>query len=168
MISLLVAMGKNHVIGFENDMPWHLPEDLKYFKEKTSGHTIIMGRKTFDSIGRVLPNRRNVVLTRQEIDFPEGIEVIQDIEMIYQWNKENPDQELFVIGGGNLYKQVLPYADRLYITEIDESFEGDTYFPTFEADEWVLTSKMNGIRNDRNPYDYSFLQYDRKSSSTGK
>lgn len=162
MISLLVAMGKNHVIGFENDMPWHLPGDLKYFKEKTTGHTIIMGRKTFDSIGRVLPNRRNVVLTRQEMDFPDGIEVIQDINLIYQWNKENSDQEFFVIGGGNLYEQVLPHADRMYITEIDESFHGDTYFPNFKADEWELTSKVQGEKTSTNPYDYSFLQYDRK------
>lgn len=162
MISLLVAMGKNHVIGFENDMPWHLPEDLKYFKEKTTGHTIIMGRKTFDSIGRVLPNRRNVVLTRQEIDFPDGVEVIQDINLIYQLNKENPDQEFFVIGGGDLYKQVLPYADRMYITKIDESFEGDTYFPTFVAEEWEVTSEVKGKKDDHNPYDYYFLQYNRR------
>lgn len=162
MISLLVAMGKNHVIGFENDMPWHLPEDLKYFKEKTTGHTIIMGRKTYDSIGRVLPNRRNVVLTRQKLDFPKEVEVIRDIKQIYQWNKANPDQELFVIGGGNLYNQVLPYADRMYITEIDENFEGDTFFPTFEANEWTLTSKVKGERNNDNPYEYYFLQYDRR------
>src|SRR5690625_1236929 len=162
MISLLVAMGKNHVIGYENDMPWHLPEDLKYFKEKTTGHTIIMGRKTYDSIGRVLPNRRNVVLTRQKLDFPKEIEVIRDINQIYQWNKANPDQELFVIGGGNLYNQVLPYADRMYITEIDENFEGDTFFPTFEANEWTLTSKVKGERNNDNPYEYYFLQYDRR------
>lgn len=162
MISLLVAMGKNHVIGFENDMPWHLPEDLKYFKEKTTGHTIIMGRKTYDSIGRVLPNRRSVVLTRQKLDFPKEIEVIRDINQIYQWNKANPDQELFIIGGGNLYNQVLPYADRMYITEIDENFEGDTFFPTFEANEWTLTSKVKGERNNDNPYEYYFLQYDRR------
>lgn len=162
MISLLVAMGKNHVIGFENDMPWHLPEDLKYFKEKTTGHTIIMGRKTYDSIGRVLPNRRNIVLTRQKLDFPKEIEVIRDINQIYQWNKANPDQELFIIGGGNLYNQVLPYADRMYITEIDENFEGDTFFPTFEANEWTLTSKVKGERNNDNPYEYYFLQYDRR------
>lgn len=162
MISLLVAMGKNHVIGFENDMPWHLPEDLKYFKEKTTGQTIIMGRKTFDSIGRVLPNRRNVVLTRQETDFPDGVEVIQDIDKIYQWNQENPDQEFFVIGGGNLYEQVLPYADRMYITEIDESFHGDTFFPTFQRTEWELTSKVKGKKSDRHSYHYSFLQYDRR------
>src|SRR5699024_2428517 len=121
-----------------------------------------MGRKTFDSIGRALPNRRNIVLTRQQIDFPDGIEVIQDIDLIYQWHKEDPEQELFVIGGGKLYEQVLPYADRMYITEIGETFEGDTYFPTFEAEKWELTSKVKGKKNDHNPYDYYFLQYDRR------
>lgn len=161
MISLLVAMDKNHVIGFKNDMPWHLPEDLKYFKEKTTGQTIIMGRKTFDSIGRVLPNRRNIVLTRQKIDFPDGIEVIHDIKEIDQLNKERPDQELFIIGGGHLYKQVIAYADRMYITEINESFEGDTYFPTFTRNEWTLTSKIKGKKDENNPYEYYFLQYDR-------
>lgn len=161
MISLLVAMDTNHVIGFENDMPWHLPEDLKYFKEKTTGQTIIMGRKTFDSIGRVLPKRQNVVLTRQKMGLPDGIEVIHDINLIYQWNKEQPDQEFFVIGGGNLYEQILPYADRMYITRIEESFQGDTYFPNYKDDEWELTSKIKGKKDDQNSYDYYFLQYDR-------
>lgn len=162
MISLLVAMDKKHVIGFENEMPWHLPNDLKYFKEKTTDHAIIMGRKTFDSIGRVLPNRRNIVLTRQQTDFPKGVEVIHDIDSIYQLNRENPSQELFVIGGGDLFEQVLPYADRMYITEIDEEFPGDTYFPRFKAEEWLLASKVKGDKNMNNPYDYYFLQYDRK------
>lgn len=162
MISLLVAMDTNHVIGFEDDMPWHLPNDLKYFKEKTTGNTIVMGRKTFDSIGKALPNRRNVVLTREQTDFPEGVEVINDINFIRTWEKENPGEELFVIGGGHLFEQVLPYADRMYITEIDETFPGDTYFPTFQAEDWVLTSKTTGEKNDKNPYNYYFLQYDRK------
>lgn len=165
MISLLVAMDNNQVIGFENDMPWHLPNDLKYFKEKTTGQTIVMGRKTFDSIGRALPNRRNIVLTRGHADFPEGIEVIHDINFIQSWEKENPDKELFVIGGGHLFEQVLPYADRMYITEINEEFPGDTYFPSIQSDDWILTSKIQGQKDEKNPYDYSFLQYDRKRSS---
>lgn len=162
MISLLVAMDTNHVIGFENDMPWHLPNDLKYFKEKTTGNTMVMGRKTFDSIGRALPNRRNVVLTRKQSNFPEGVEVINDIDFIQTWEKKNPDEELFVIGGGHLFEQVLAYADRMYITEIDETFPGDTYFPAFQDEDWILTSKTKGEKNEKNPYDYYFLQYDRK------
>ncbi len=136
MISLLVAMDKNHVIGFENDMPWHLPKDLKFFKEKTTGNIMVMGRKTYESIGRVLPNRRNIVLTRKLIDFPEGIEVINDLKTVYEWNEENPDKEYFVIGGGDIFKQALPYADRMYITWIDEAFDGDTFS--------LISQKTNG------------------------
>lgn len=161
MISLLVAMDKNHVIGFENDMPWHIPKDLKFFKEKTTGHSMIMGRKTFDSIGRVLPNRRNIVLTRKQKDFPEGIEVINDVQTILELNEANPKEEFFVVGGGDIFKQVLPYAHRMYITVIDESFEGDTYFPEFSKAEWKVTSTEKGIKDTKNPYDYNFLQYDR-------
>src|SRR5690625_3351531 len=93
MISLLVAMGKNHVIGYQNDMPWHLPKDLKYFKETTTGHTIIMGRKTFESIGRPLPNRNNIVLTRNQAEFPQSVKVIHDLHTIYQMNSEQPNEE---------------------------------------------------------------------------
>jgi len=155
-------MDKNHVISFENDMPWHLPNDLKFFKEKTTGNIMIMGRKTYESIGRVLPNRRNIVLTRKLIDFPEGIETINDLKTIYQWNEKNPDKEYFVIGGGNIFKQALPYADRMYITWIDEAFDGDTFFPDFSEDEWELTDKIVGEKNEKNPYNYYFLQYDRR------
>jgi len=163
MISFLVAMDKNRVIGYNNDLPWRLPLDLKFFREVTTGHTIIMGRKTFDSIGRVLPKRKNVVLTRKEKEFPEGVHVIRDIETIYKWNDASPQEELFVIGGSEIFKQVFPHADRMYITYIDEVFVGDTFFPIFNEEEWSLTKKEKGIKNKENPYDYYFLQYDRKS-----
>ncbi|MUK87317.1 dihydrofolate reductase [Ornithinibacillus sp. L9] len=162
MISLLLAMDRNRVIGANNDLPWHLPNDLKFFKEVTTGNTIIMGRKTFESIGRALPNRRNVVLSQKHTSFPEGVEVIRDVNTIIEWNKDNPEEEYFVIGGGALFEQVLPYADRMYITKIDESFDGDVLFPNFSEDEWTLTSEVKGDKNDKNPYDYYFLQYDRK------
>src|SRR5690625_4410899 len=125
MISIIVAMDKNRVIGYQNTMPWHLPRDLKFFKETTTGHTIIMGRKTFESIGRPLPKRKNVVLTRSKVDFPKSVEVIHDIKTIYQWNDDHPDEEFFVIGGGHLYEQVIPFANRMYITKINEEFKGD-------------------------------------------
>ncbi len=162
MISLLVAMDCNQTIGAENDLPWRLPNDLKFFKEKSTGNTIIMGRKTYESMGRPLPNRKNVVITRQQIEFPEEVDVIDNVEVIREWNKENPDQEFFVIGGGIIFDQIMPYADRMYITWIEESFEGDTYFPEFSRQEWNLTSKEKGEKNEKNPYDYYFLQYDRK------
>lgn len=161
MISLLVAMDRNHVIGYENDMPWHLPKDLKHFKEKTTGNTMIMGRKTFDSIGRVLPNRKNVILTKQENYSIEGAIVIDQLEDIYDWNEKSPDEELFIVGGGHIFDQVLPRADRMYITEINEEFPGDAYFPVFSKTEWKLTKKEKGIRDEKNPYEYYFLQYDR-------
>ncbi|MFD2045815.1 dihydrofolate reductase [Ornithinibacillus salinisoli] len=161
MISLLLAMDRNNVIGANNDLPWHLPNDLKFFKEVTTGNTIIMGRKTFESIGRSLPNRRNVVLSQNQTAFPDGVEVIRDIDTILQWNESNPTEEYFVIGGGALFEQILPFSDRMYITEIDEAFEGDTYFPAISMDEWIQTSKIKGEKNEKNPYDYYFIQYDR-------
>ncbi|MFB4169169.1 dihydrofolate reductase [Virgibacillus sp. JSM 102003] len=162
MISLLVAMDSNQTIGAENGLPWRLPNDLKFFKEKSTGNTIIMGRKTYESMGRPLPNRKNVVITRQQIDFPDEVDVIDNIEVIREWNKENPEQEFFVIGGGIIFDQIMPYADRMYITWIEETFKGDTYFPEFSQEDWNLTSEVKGEKNEKNPYDYYFLQYDRK------
>jgi len=162
LISLLVAMDRNRVIGHNNNLPWYLPKDLRFFKEKTTGRTIIMGRKTFESIGRVLPKRKHVVLTTQEMDFPDEVEVISDLSNVLMRNRKNPDEEFFVIGGGNIFTQVMPHADRMYITWIDEAFEGDIYFPPFSKDNWHLTSEIKGDKDENNPYDYYFLQYDRK------
>ncbi|GAB3805125.1 dihydrofolate reductase [Virgibacillus kimchii] len=162
MISLLVAMDRNRVIGHNNQLPWHLPRDLRFFKEKTTGGTIIMGRKTFESIGRVLPKRNHIVLTKQEMGFPEEVEVISDIPLLLERTRQNPEEEYFVIGGGDIFTQLMPYADRMYITWIDEAFEGDVYFPDFSPDEWQLTSEEKGEKDEKNSYDYYFLQYDRK------
>lgn len=162
MISLLLAMDRNHVIGSHNDLPWHLPEDLRYFKEKTMGNTIIMGRKTFTSIGKALPKRRNVVITRKNIEFPEEVEVIHDLETVKKWNDDHPDEEFFIIGGGEIFKQALSFADHLYITWIDEEFDGDVYFPKFSLEEWSLASKVKGVKDEKNPYDYYYLVYNRK------
>lgn len=163
MISFIVAMDRNNVIGRgqDNKMPWHLPNDLRHFKEKTTGHTVVMGRKTFQSLGRVLPNRKHIVLTRSSSALPEEVEVIHDIQtMIDMMSKK--EEEIFVIGGGDIFKQILPYADRLYVTVIEETFEGDIYFPSISTDDWRETSKEKGIKDEKNPYDYFFIQYDRK------
>ncbi|GAA0444559.1 dihydrofolate reductase DfrA [Lentibacillus halophilus] len=163
MISLLAAMDQNRVIGYKNDLPWRLPNDLKFFKQKTTGNTIFMGRKTFEAIGKPLPNRENVVITRkQKAHFPEGVEVVHDVNTVLQWNDEHPDDELFIIGGSTIFEQFLAHADRLYITFIDDSFPGDTYFPLFTEKYWQLTAEEKGERNDKNPYDYYFRQYDRR------
>src|SRR5690625_2459203 len=142
MLSLIVAMGANNVIGYENDMPWHLPKDLKFFRETTTGHTVIMGRKTYESIGKPLPNRKNIVLTRSETNFPEGVEVMNDIKAIYELNAQQPYEEIFIIVCGKSYKQVMPLADRMYITEIYYTFDVDTFFSKFSEKEWTLTNKL--------------------------
>jgi len=160
MISLLVAMDKNQLIGKDNDLPWRLPADLAYFKKVTMGHPIIMGRKTYDSIGRPLPGRENIIVTRDTSYKAEGCKVIHSIEEIVKMNQQT-DQELFVIGGAEIFKEILPHSDRLYITEINEEFEGDTYFPAFNKTEWTVISEEKGIKDEKNPYDYTFLVYER-------
>ncbi|WP_106497453.1 dihydrofolate reductase [Lentibacillus sp. Marseille-P4043] len=163
MISLLVAMSHNQVIGSDKDLPWHLPNDLKFFKELTTDHTIIMGRKTFESIGKALPKRKNIVITKQDPSkFPEGVHVIHDLDTVAKWKEETPDEEIFIIGGGTIFEELIDIADRMYITFIDHSFEGDTHFPIFTMEDWSLTSKAQGEKNEKNPYDYYFLQYDRR------
>lgn len=163
MLSFIVAMDKNNLIGIKegNKMPWHLPRDLQYFKARTTNHTIVMGRKTFESLGRVLPNRKHVVLTESEKTFPEEVEVVHDM---YAWLKEakSQDEEIFIIGGGTIFKQLLPYVDKLYITMIDDTFKGDVFFPEISDDEWMEVSCEKGIKDEKNPYDYYFLQYERK------
>jgi len=163
MISFLVAMDKNHVIGIDNSLPWQLPADLKFFKEKTIGKNVVMGSVTYDSIGKPLPGRRNIVITRKETGYPDEVELVHGMDQLKQMDKANPEEELFVIGGGNIFEQVLPFADRMYITWIEAEFEGDTYFPEFDEKEWHVTKKEKGIKDDKNPYDYYFLQYDRKT-----
>lgn len=159
MISLLFAMGKNHVIGKNNDLPWRLPEDLKWFKQVSTGHTVIMGRKTYESIGKPLPNRKNVIVTNDKEYEAEGCIVTHSIEEALQQDGD----ETIVIGGAKIYEQVLDDADRLYMTYIDEEFEGDTFFPEYDESEWELTSKEKGIKDEKNPYDYYFCVYDRKT-----
>lgn len=162
MISLIVAMDKNNVIGYENDMPWHLPNDLKYFKERTIGHTIVMGRKTFESLGKVLPKRKHIVLTRGDTKFPDEVEVIHNVSDIKEYAVAHPEDELFVIGGGHVFEQVLPFADRIYLTVIDEAFKGDVFFPEISKEEWKEVFKVEGIRDEKNVYNHMFYQYDRK------
>lgn len=161
MISLLFAMDRNRVIGKDNDLPWHLPNDLKYFKEKTMGNTIIMGRKTFESFNRPLPKRENVILTKDESYQQQGCTIIHDIETILKWNEQEPEKEWFVIGGSVLFEQILEDADRMYVTFIDDSFDGDTFFPAFSEHEWKLVEEEKGVKDEKNPYDYYFRTYER-------
>lgn len=161
MISHIFAMDQNRVIGKDNRLPWHLPADLAYFKKVTMGHAIMMGRKTFESIGRPLPGRENVVVTRNRSFRAEGCTVLHSLEEVRQF-AANRDDEVFVIGGAELFQATLPVADRLYITKIEASFPGDTFYPAFDESKWQLVSYTKGIKDEKNPYDYAFMVYERK------
>ncbi|WP_066256914.1 dihydrofolate reductase [Neobacillus drentensis] len=161
MISFIVAMDENRVIGKDNQLPWRLPEDLKFFKRVTIGHPIAMGRKTHESIGRVLPGRENIVITRQKEYRSEDCTVIYSVEDFVQYSKKQSD-EIFIIGGAEIFNETFDYADRLYITLIHEEFTGDTYFPKFDVSKWKLVSCEKGLKDDKNPYDYEFRIYNRR------
>ncbi|MBM6619353.1 dihydrofolate reductase [Bacillus suaedaesalsae] len=160
MISFVVAMDKNRVIGKNNELPWHLPADLAYFKKVTMGKPIIMGRKTHESIGRVLPGRENIIVTRNKEYHAPGCVVIHQIDDIKRLDTES-DQELCVIGGAELFRELLPIADRLYITHINHEFEGDTFFPSLNMVEWKVLSREQGVKNEENSYDYEYVVYER-------
>jgi len=161
MISFIVALDQKNAIGKDNQLPWHLPEDLKFFKRTTMGHPIAMGRKTHESIGRVLPGRENIVITRQPYYQCEGCTVFFSIDEFVAYSQKQ-NNEIFVIGGAEIFRETLRFANRLYLTYIDETFAGDTFFPSFNQEDWVLTSVEKGIKNEENPYDYEFRIYDRK------
>lgn len=162
MISFILAMDENRVIGKDNQLPWHLPEDLKFFKRVTMGHPIAMGRKTHDSIGRILPGRENIIITRQPNFQSEGCTIFYSVKEFVNYCS-NQDNEIFVIGGAEIFNELFIYADRLYITLIHEKFEGDTFFPEFVESEWELNSCETGIKNEKNPFDYEFRIYHRKN-----
>ncbi len=164
-LSILAAVARNGVIGRHNALPWHLPEDLKHFKALTLGHTIIMGRKTYASIGRVLPGRVNVIVTRQQ-DFhaPDAI-VVHTLEDALHWQGGQNDA-LFIIGGARLYEQTLGLAQRLYLTEIQQDFEGDTFFPAFDRSDWIEASRERHVSDGKAsmPLEYHFVVLDRKQT----
>jgi len=160
LISLIVAMDKHRLIGRDNQLPWHLPQDLAYFKKVTMNHKIIMGRKTFESIGRPLSGRENIIVTRDLTYSQEGCTILHSIDEILELSSRS-DEELFVIGGAEIFKEILPVSDRLYITEIDDVFEGDTYFPDRKETEWKKISVEKGTRDKKNPYDFEFVVYEK-------
>jgi dihydrofolate reductase len=162
MLSIIVAIAKNNVIGRDNKLIWHLPEDLKRFKKLTTGHTIIMGRKTFESLGKILPNRKHVIFSKDsnfKID-NENVEIVRSIEEIEKYILS--DEECFVIGGAKIYNLLLPYSRKLYITKINETFEGDTYFPKIDNKLWKIIYKEKGKRDENNDFDYEYISYIKK------
>ncbi|TQR20703.1 dihydrofolate reductase [Psychrobacillus vulpis] len=162
MISLIVAHDPNRVIGLDNKMPWHIPGDLAYFKAKTMNKAIVMGRKTFESIGRVLPGRKNIIITRNTTYKIEGAEVVSTIEAAIDLAKDF-HEEVMIIGGEQIFRAVLPIADRLYITIIQDIFEGDTFFPPYSNEEWGLVDTTEDMQTP-DGVTYAYLVYERKVS----
>ena len=158
IISAIVATGENNAIGKNNQLLWHMPNDLKHFKEVTSGRTIIMGRKTFDSVGKPLPKRRNIVVTRQDITIP-GCEVVKSVEDAMALCKG--EDEVFIGGGAEIYKLAMPLTDRIYLTIIHKSFDADTFFPEIDKKEWKETSREDFKPDEKNPLPYSFITLER-------
>lgn len=160
-LSLIAAMTPERVIGLNGDMPWHLPADLAHFKRMTSGKTVIMGRKTFDSIGRPLPKRRNLVITRNTEWKHEGVEVAHSLENAIAMT--SGEEETMIIGGATLYELSLSEASKLYITWIDAQIVGDTHFPKWSDDQFKLHSEEFRAKDDKNAYDLTFCTYERNS-----
>ncbi|MCF5879257.1 type 3 dihydrofolate reductase [Aeromonas veronii] len=161
-ISMIAAMAHDRVIGKDNQMPWHLPADLAHFKRVTLGKPVLMGRKTFESIGRPLPGRRNLVISRNTDYQAEGIEVVGSVEAALALLAGSSVEELMVIGGGHLYAEMLPSADCLYLTRIDLAVEGDTRFPAFDDGQWQRVDCESHPADEKNPHPYSFETWQRR------
>ena len=160
MTTLVVAMGEKNEIGINNQLLWHLPKDLKHFKELTSGHPVIMGRKTYESIGKPLPNRTNIVVSRKKDWFEEGILIVGSIKEALKFAKKI-DPEVFVIGGGELYKQTIELADKLEVTLVKTTLTSDTVFPKIDPKIWKLTQEEHHEKDEKNEYDFSFQTYEK-------
>ena len=160
-VSLIVAVSENGVIGKDNDLIWHLPKDMRFFKETTLNHHVIMGRKNFESIPhkyRPLPNRTNVIITRNSDYKAEGCLVVNSVEEALEVAKQNGDTHPFIIGGGQIYKLALEnnLVDKIYLTKVHHSFDGDTFFPELNPD-WIEVNREDCIKDDNHQYDYSFI-----------
>jgi dihydrofolate reductase len=156
MIKIIVAMSENRVIGNNNELIWKLSSDLKRFKELTTGHPVVMGRKTYESIGKPLPNRRNIIITRNLEYEVNGCEVVSSLEEALLLT----NNDCFIIGGGEIYKQSLEVADKIYLTLVHKDFEGDTTFPEL-GKEWATIDTKDFDADEKNEYNYSFIEYDR-------
>lgn len=161
IVSAIVAAAENHVIGDGADIPWRLSSDLKYFKRTTLHHHVIMGRKTYESMGRPLPKRTNVVLTRDPFYIGTGIVVARSLEEGLQIALDNGEEEVFIIGGGEIYRQSLPYLDKIYRTRVAASPEGNVFFPELPEGEWWLISTESHTADEKNEYDYTFEIWER-------
>ena len=165
-LSMIVATAQNRVIGRDNALPWYLPNDLKYFKQTTLGKPVIMGRKTYESIGKPLPGRTNIVITRQTDYLPEGVKVVHSVAEARDLAESvcliDGQEEAMIMGGAEIYTLALPDADRLYLTEVHADVDGDAYFPEYDKTEWQQISREDFSAEGPNPYNYSFVVYDKK------
>lgn len=164
MLSIIVAKAKNNIIGKENKLIWHLPDDLRRFKELTTGHNIIMGRKTFESLGKVLPNRKHIVFT-QNPDFKidnSNVQIVHSMFEIQEYIESK--KENFVIGGAMIYNLLMPYVTKMYITEINKDFDGDTFFPKINTEVWKEVSREKGPKDEKNNLDYDYVIYEKNSN----
>lgn len=161
-LALMVAMAENRVIGSGNDLPWHLPKDFQRFKDHTKGHNVIMGRKTFESLGgKPLPHRTNIIITRQRQYQSDHIIIVNSLEDALSYAGKTPDPEPFVIGGGEIYKQALPLARRIYLTIVHTKLEGDTFFPQFDYRNWQVTEQTYMPADEKHDYPFTFYTYER-------
>lgn len=158
--SIVVAVASNHAIGRNNDLLWHLPEDLKRFKSLTTGHHIIMGRKTYDSIGKPLPKRTSVVISANRNLTIEGVAVVHSLQEAFEFCEG--EEEVFIIGGGRIYEQALAHADKLYYTQVDVELDGDTYFPEIRLDDWDILKKERVEQSETNAYAFTYYELARK------
>ncbi len=164
-LALIVAVAQNRVIGRDNKLPWYLPNDLKYFKQTTLGKPVIMGRKTYESIGKPLPGRTNIVITRQTDYQPEGVKVVSSVEDAIKVAESvcliDGQEEAMVMGGAEIYGLTLPHCERLYLTEVHAEVEGDAWFPEYDKSEWAEVTREDFKAEGPNPFDYSFVVYER-------
>ncbi len=158
-LTLIAAMDPNRVIGKDNDLIWHFPKDLKHFKTKTSGHSIVMGRKTYESVGKPLPKRRNIVITRQKDYSAQGIEVVNSLEEALSLTKG--EDEVYIVGGAEVYKLALSKADRMELTFIEKEYEGDSFFPNWDESNWEITSTERHEADESHEAPFTFVQVNR-------
>lgn len=161
IVSAIFAVSENNVIGKGNDLPWRMPADLKHFKNTTMGHPVIMGRKSFDSIGRPLPGRHNIVVTRDRNFRAEGVSVVHSLREAVEIAGADRPEEVFIIGGAQIYKKAFPYCDRLYMTRIHTETEGDVFLPELDFSAWKLISEEKHLPDEKNIHDYTFRIYER-------